>query len=250
MKFGISLSLLLVGSLMAKAAPPAPSSQNPMIQVTVEYIEVTQEEATRLLYKEKLGKDGAKLRAELQAMMESGRAKPFETLMASCKAQQKATSESIREVIYATEYEPAELPTYVGVEKETIASPDLVKALSSLVTPETPTAFETRNTGGTVELEAVLTDDKKTIQLRLVPELVIDTGVKKFNARKDAQGNDLFIEMPLFYAIRFNTAADLSDGAPQLLSLQTPPGPDGAPDRSRKLMVIVTAEAVKAAPSK
>ncbi|OYV05809.1 MAG: hypothetical protein CFE26_09615, partial [Verrucomicrobiales bacterium VVV1] len=161
-----------MSSLMVKAAPPAPSTQNPLIQVTVEYIEVTQEEATRLLYKEKLGKDGTKLRAELQAMLESGRAKPFETLMASSKAQQKVTSESVREVIYATEYEPAELPTYVGVEKETVASPDLVKGLSSLVTPETPTAFETRNTGGTVEIEAVLSDDKKTIQLRLAHELV------------------------------------------------------------------------------
>ncbi len=250
MKFGISLCLLLMGSLMAKAAPPAPSTQNPLIQVTVEYIEVTQEEATRLLYKEKLGKDGTKLRAELQTMMESGRAKPFETLMASCKAQQKATSESIREVIYPTEYEPAQLPTNVGIDKQTSPTPEMIKVLSSLVTPETPTAFETRNTGGTVELEAVLADDKKTIQLRLIPELVIDTGVKKFNARKDAQGDELCVEMPLFYAIRFNMAADLMDGAPQLLSLQTPPGPDGAPDRSRKLMVIVTAEAVKAAPSK
>ena len=250
MKSGISLCLLLVSSLMVKAAPPTPSAQSPLVQVTVEYIEVTQEEATRLLYKEKLGKDGAKLRAELQTMMESGRAKPFETLMASCKADQKTTSESVREVIYATEYEPAGFPTTVAVEKQTAATPDMVKALSSLVTPETPTAFETRSTGGTVELEAVLSEDKKIIQLRLVPELVIDTGVRKFNARKDAQGNDLYIEMPLFYAIRFNTAADLSDGAPQLLALQTPPGVDGAPDRRRKLMVIVTAEVVKPSPSK
>ncbi len=250
MKSGISLCLLVVSSLMVKAAPPAPSVPNPMIQVTVEYIEVTQEEATRLLYKEKLGKDGTKLRAELQTMMESGRAKPFETLMISIRAGQKATSESIREVIYATEYEPAELPTTVEVEKQTAASPDMVKALSSLVTPETPTAFETRNTGGTIESEAILSDDKKTIDLRLIPELVIDTGVKKFNARKDALGNDLFIEMPLFYSIRFNTAAELSDGVPQLVSLQTPPGADGAPDRSRKLMAIVTAEVVKPSPSK
>ncbi|OYV04224.1 MAG: hypothetical protein CFE26_18065, partial [Verrucomicrobiales bacterium VVV1] len=79
---------------------------------------------------------------------------------------------------------------------------------------------------------------------------VIDTGVKKFNARKDAKGNDLYIEMPLFYAIRFITLADLTDGAPQLVALQTPPGADGTPDRSRKLMVIVTADVVKPAPSK
>lgn len=250
MKSGISLCLLLAGSLMAKAAPPAPSVPTPMIQVTVEYIEVTQEEATRLLYKEKLGKDGVKLRSELQIMMESGRAKLFETLMDSTVDGSKSVVESTREVIYPTEYDSAKLPTSLAVGEQAAATPDMVKALSSLVTPESPKAFETRNTGGTLETNPTLKDDKKTIELRFVPELVIDTGVRKLNSRKDALGNELCVEMPLFYSIRLNTQAILTDGVPQLVALQTPPAADGTPDRSRKLMVIVTADVVKPAPSK
>lgn len=250
MKSGISLCLLLVSSLMVKAAPPAPSSQNPLIQVTVEYIEVTQEEATRLLYKEKLGKDGTKLRAELQTMMESGRAKLFETLMDSTADNSKSVVDSAREVIYPTDYKPANLPASVVMGAQATATPDMLKALSSLVTPELPSAFETRSTGGNLEINPILEDDKKTINLRMVPELVIDTGVRRWNQRKDAMGNELSMEMPLFYSLRVNTQAMLTDGTPQLVALHSPPGADGTPDRSRKLMVIVTADVVKPAPSK
>lgn len=241
MKLGILSYLVLVGSLIADESS-LDGMKGPLIQVTVEYIEVSQQDATRLLYKEKLGLNGAKLRAELQTMLDAGQAKPFETLMTSTLASQKATAESVREVIYPTEYEPPELPQEVAVDKETLASPNTVKALAGLVTPETPTAFETRNTGNTLEVHAMLEVDKKTIMLRLVPELVIDTGIKKFNARKDSTGNDLFMEMPLFYSIRLNTQAAMTSGVPLLVALQTPNGADGTPDRSRKLMVIVTAE--------
>lgn len=241
MKRGILSCLVLVNVLMADESS-LDGMKGPLIQVTVEYIEVSQQDATRLLYKEKLGTNGAKLRTELQTMLDAGQAKPFETLMTSTLASQKATTESVREVIYPTEYEPPELPQEVAVDKQTLASPDTVKALSGLVTPETPTAFETRNTGNTLEVQALLEADKKTIVLKLVPELVIDTGIKKFNARKDAMGNEIFMEMPLFYSIRCNTQAVMTSGVPQLVALQTPNGADGTPDRSRKLMVIVTAE--------
>lgn len=83
MKSGILMFLMVAGIANAKESAPAEAAKNPLVQVTLEYIEVTQEEVTRLLYKEKMGKDGARLRVELQTMMESGRAKPFETLMAS-----------------------------------------------------------------------------------------------------------------------------------------------------------------------
>ena len=55
------------------------------VQVTVELIEVPQAEATRLLYKEKLGKDGTKLRAALQTMVDSQKASVLETMMALAK---------------------------------------------------------------------------------------------------------------------------------------------------------------------
>ena len=40
------------------------------------------------------------------------------------------------------------------------------------VTPTTPTAFETRNTGVTLEVEPVVGPDGITIDLNLVPQVV------------------------------------------------------------------------------
>ena len=42
----------------------------------------------------------------------------------------------------------------------------------SVVTPTTPTAFETRNTGVTLEVEPVVGPDGVTIDLNLVPQVV------------------------------------------------------------------------------
>ena len=219
-------------------APNAPL----LVQVTVEFIEVPQAEVTRLLNKEKLGKDGTKLREELQKSVDAQKANLYETMMMVARSGQKSTTESIREVIYPTEYEQPALPcggtpTAEERQAEAQAHPKFC--------PPVPTAFETRNTGSTLEIEPTIGDDNTTIDLRLVPEIVFDTGVRKWNVHKDGLGNESWIEMPLFYSLRTNTSLTLSDGMPQLLSVLTPKGADGTPDPSRKTLVIVTADVVK-----
>jgi hypothetical protein len=218
------------------ASPNAPM----MVQVTVEFIEVPQAEVTRLLSKEKLGKDAAKLREELQKSVDAQKANLYETMMVVARSANKATAESIREVIYPTEYEQPELTCNPPITEEQAA-----QGKSRRVCPPLPSAFETRNTGSTLEIEPTIGDDNTTIDLRLVPEIVFDTGVRKWNVHKDELGNESWIEMPLFYSLRTNTSLTLSDGMPQLLSVLTPKGADGTPDPSRKMLVIVTADIVK-----
>jgi len=74
------------------------------------------------------------------------------------KSGQRAVIEIIREFRYPTEFQPPQVPSGGnGV---------------SAVTPTTPTGFETRNTGVTLEVEPVVGPDGQTIDLNLVPQVV------------------------------------------------------------------------------
>ena len=142
----------------------------------------------------------------------------------TAKSGQKATIEIIREFIYPTEYEPPELPNSVG----TTSGGSIVGGGSSSgsfpVTPATPTAFETRNTGVTLEIEPTIGENDFVIDLRFVPEIVefegfINYGSPIQSSSTDALGNSVVtvltenrIEMPIFSARRVNTALTIYDG--------------------------------------
>jgi general secretion pathway protein D len=83
------------------------------------------------------------------------------------RSGQRAKIEVIREFIYPTEYDPPEIPNQVGGGGGTGISINLIP-----VTPANPTAFETRNTGVTMEVDPVLGADEFTIDLSLSPEVV------------------------------------------------------------------------------
>ncbi len=94
----------------------------------------------------------------------------------TAKSGQKATIEIIREFIYPTEYEPPELPQSVGSNGNSGGIGGIGGGGGSggsfPVTPATPTAFETRNTGVTLEIEPTIGENDFVIDLRFVPEIV------------------------------------------------------------------------------
>ena len=145
----------------------------------------------------------------------------------TAKSGQKATIEIIREFIYPTEYEPPELPNSTG---STITG-GLGGVLgggggggSFPVTPATPTAFDTRNTGVTLEIEPTIGQNDFVIELRFVPEIVEFEGFINYGSpiqapSTDALGNPVIsvitenrIEMPVFSARRVNTSLTIYDG--------------------------------------
>jgi len=143
------------------------------------------------------------------------------------RSGEKATIEIIREFIYPTEYEPPELPNQVqvggglggGNQQGGNQGGNIFP-----VTPATPTAFETRNTGVTLEVEPTLGDDGYTIDLRFAPEIVEFEGFINYGSpiqtpATDALGNPIVvtitenrIEMPVFSTRRVNTALTIYDG--------------------------------------
>ncbi|MFZ4777106.1 MAG: Amuc_1098 family type IV pilus outer membrane protein [Terrimicrobiaceae bacterium] len=85
------------------------------------------------------------------------------------KSGNKAVIKVVRNFPYPTEFNPPEPPA--TAEGDTVVS--IVGFTSNgIVTPTTPTAFETRDLGVTLEVEPVVGPDNYTIDLNLSPEVV------------------------------------------------------------------------------
>lgn len=79
----------------------------------------------------------------------------------------KANVEITREIIYPTEFDPPQLPQGGGRSAGIIgmAGPPMI------ATPTTPTAFETRKTGVLLDVEPIISEDGRTVELTITPEL-------------------------------------------------------------------------------
>ena len=141
------------------------------------------------------------------------------------KSGESATIEVIREFIYPTEYEPPELPQSVGTTSQT-ADADGGGGGAQIfpVTPATPTGFETRNTGVTLEIEPTIGENNYSIDLRFAPELVEFEGFINYGSPIQTLGQDILgnpvsititenrIEMPVFATRRVTTGLTIYDG--------------------------------------
>ena len=108
------------------------------------------------------------------------------------KSGESATIEVIREFIYPTEYEPPELPQSVGTTSQnTDADVGGGGAQIFPVTPATPTGFETRNTGVTLEIEPTIGENNYSIDLRFAPELVEFEGFINYGSPIQTLGTDI-----------------------------------------------------------
>ena len=146
----------------------------------------------------------------------------------TAKSGQKATIEIIREFIYPTEYEPPQIPQSTGQSNGNGGGGGgIISGGSSNgsfpVTPATPTAFQTRNTGVTLEIEPTISQNDFVIDLRFVPEIVEFEGFVNYGSpiqttSQDAMGNPVTnvltenrIEMPVFSTRRVNTQLTIYD---------------------------------------
>lgn len=139
------------------------------------------------------------------------------------RSGQRAKIEVIREFIYPTEYDPPEIPTNFGGGGGGNAGGN-VTITTFPVTPATPTAFETRNTGVTLEVDPVLGADDFTIDLNLAPEVVefdgfINYGSPINTTTTDLLGNPVLvpitpniINMPVFNTRKVTTQVTIWDG--------------------------------------
>ncbi|CAN5521436.1 hypothetical protein BH09VER1_BH09VER1_51630 [soil metagenome] len=89
------------------------------------------------------------------------------------KSGRKALVRVAREFPYPTEFSPPQPPPASTGSSSTTSAPAAGSIVSQgIVTPTTPTAFETRNLGVTLEVEPIIGPDNYTIDLNLSPEVV------------------------------------------------------------------------------
>ncbi len=79
----------------------------------------------------------------------------------------KASVEITREIIYPTEFDPPQLPSN-GNNTLIVVGASLAPPIA---TPTTPTAFETRKTGVLLDVEPIISEDGRTVELTITPEL-------------------------------------------------------------------------------
>lgn len=138
------------------------------------------------------------------------------------KPGQIAKIEQVREFIYPTEYDPPEIPNSLGVVQQGNvivigeASPNFP------ATPATPTAFETRKVGKTLELEPVVSSDNRTVSVNVLMDFTefsgfINYGTPILNANFRVNGEATVVTpneilMPVFDAIKETTNISVWDG--------------------------------------
>ena len=141
------------------------------------------------------------------------------------KSGQRAVIEIVREFRYATQFTPPQVPNITG------GGSGNGTVSISVVTPTTPTAFETRNTGVTLEVEPVVGPDGVTIDLNLVPQVVefegfVNYGSPIFGINPSILTNALnsqvlltqnVINQPIFSTRKVTTSVSVYDGSTVVL---------------------------------
>jgi general secretion pathway protein D len=143
------------------------------------------------------------------------------------KSGQRAVIEIVREFRYPTQFQPPQIPQ--NFRGDTITDNGLTAGSGRTsgafpVTPTTPTSFETRNTGVTLEVEPVVGPDGITIDLNLVPQVVEFEGFINYGSPIQTTSTNFLgqtstviltpnvINQPIFSTRKVTTSVSVWDG--------------------------------------
>ncbi len=204
-----------------------------LIQTYTEMFEISAIEHAKMMSKPSNANNHTALRNKLIEQVKAKKATLVSSQSLITTPGWRGTSESINELIYATEYDP------------TLAAPKNQGNPGAKITtlPSTPGRFNTRNIGTTIVVEARLGEDLRTIDLSLKPEVVKHLGfrlIKEWNIK----GLRTKEEMPIFYTILVDKSLTVLDGQFTLVET-TSPKVDGKEDSSKKIFFFVRASILK-----
>ncbi len=156
----------------------------------------------------------------------TGKVNLLESQTLVTRSGEKATTESVTEFIYPSQYSPA----YSGGEWE--------KNKKNYIYP---TGFQTQNLGATLEIEPILGADGKSIDVSFRPEICYHVGETFWG--KDAR---VTYKMPTIYTLRVNTSFTLTNGKFHFVSALTPKDENGKADPTKKILIFVKADILTA----
>lgn len=204
-----------------KPAPPPPKPTPKPVAITVELqvFSMARAQAVETVFGKPTGTDFADVLKTVQALVAAKKATLVATPSVTTISGQKATIESILEHRYPTEFEPPQIPQQIGVGTTKVTRTTTVTEETTTVprTSNTPTAFDTRNMGLTLEIEPVATEDRKEIQISLVPQIIALQGTVKYKTDNNGE-----IEQPEFYTKKIQTAVLVKNGGIAFLGTLEP----------------------------
>ncbi|MDP0490005.1 MAG: hypothetical protein Q7Q71_03000 [Verrucomicrobiota bacterium JB023] len=145
---------------------------------------------------------------------------------------EQAVIESVKELIYPTEYDPPEMPDSIGTSTLTdLDTGQSVSPTSFIPTPSHPTAFETANVGTILEVQPIVSQDRSVVDLTITPTIkeflgFINygeplrggstqasfglSGIDVTGQAGEVTSNDIL--MPLFDTVRARTQVTIANG--------------------------------------
>jgi general secretion pathway protein D len=148
------------------------------------------------------------------------------------KSGNRAVIEIIREFKYPIEFEQPQIPQTFGGGLSVTGAGGLAGGAQSgsfPVTPTTPTTFEVKNTGVTLEVEPVIGPDGYTIDMQLAPQVVEFEGFINYGSPIQSTSTNLLgqtvtniitpniINQPIFSTRKVTTNVSVFDGATVVL---------------------------------
>jgi len=231
------LAVLTFTALTAFAQVP----EAPVVRIEVQMVSMPLEKGLPLLpnLRDTGSIEGAF--SQIQKMIAAGEATLNGWPEVVTKSGQRAVTEDIQEVRYASAYGPHPAPASPasGAEKA-VPAPAPAEPLHNGA--PLPTEFETRNAGSTLEVEPVIGPDGKTIDLNLAPQNVRLLDFVTAAKGRDANGHDWKIEQPRFYTAKTTTSLTVLSGQHVLLAEFR--GPEG----SDQIQFFILKAEVKATP--
>ena len=158
--------------------------------------------------------------AQLQEWIAKGDAQLAAHIVAKALDGEKAEAVAVEEFRYATEYDPPHLPTESPVNLEVLKAWPVVGI--------TPTAFETRNIGASLEFECRVQSYRNVILTTCVPQQVRFLRWVKADAGVLPDGKRLFVEQPIFHSVKTTSIVALRNGQRVLLGVHKLPEPADA----------------------
>jgi hypothetical protein len=206
------------------------------VRVCVQFIEMPHTALTELMSGK--AQPGHVLHEKAMAMTKQGKAKLLESAMIIARSGQRATIETIQELIYPTEYEP---PGYVPPTPPPDPRPTPRPSLCA------PLAWETRNAGTTFEIEPTLDESGHLCDLRFIPEMVDTSSFNTIWNYKDEWGDASYVQ-PTFETWRVNTQMTFQVGKFDLAATITPKPTEPVPATLRKILVFIRCDVIPVIP--
>ena len=236
----VMVSLLVAG---AKAQEPAPSEVAGQVEFDLLVVQMPDSLATPLIPELRDAAHSTKASNEVMKLIAAKKAKLIGWPVLTVKSRVRGVIEQSDEFRYATEFEaPGRsevtklLPERKDVSSTTAGDP--TSALDSAddskklfektvsISEGIPRAFETRNLGVMFEVEPIIADDGRTIELTLVPQHVRLLRMRKTEMEMNGAGKGVVVPLPEFASNKVVTTISVIDGEHTLLGvfkLEDPP---------------------------